>query len=341
METLLTLFFGLAPDYENLIQSVMGIVTISAIGGTSALFLTHFARKFDTNPEPVIEKINQLLPQTQCAQCGYPGCLPYAEAIASGEAINLCPPGGQETVEALAILLGRSQTVLENDTRLAPRTIARIREAECIGCTLCLPVCPVDAIIGAPQLMHSVIEQTCTGCDLCLEPCPVDCIDMVTVPGADWIPVTDQRKDHPVTETVTECIRCDACESRCPKDLAPQALYWAKDSLEQLTDLDLQDCIECKLCDRVCPANLPLTQIFVDAKQRVEQKNSEFEAAENLQARFSKHQSRELNRRNKLRSRPGKSDRTAVLKSLLGGTVSGATSGASSDSSGPPAEEPK
>jgi electron transport complex protein RnfB len=126
-------------------------------------------------------EIDALLPQTQCTRCGYPGCLPYAEAIARGEAdINQCPPGGTETILALADLTKRAPTRLNLDNGLeAAPTVAFIDEERCIGCTKCLPPCPVDAIVGARQRMHTVIVETCTGCELCVAPCPVDCIVMI------------------------------------------------------------------------------------------------------------------------------------------------------------------
>ena len=126
----------------------------------------------------LIQRIDALLPQTQCGKCGHPGCKPYAEGIAQGEAINKCPPGGQETIAGLAQLL--RVPVLELDTTRgeAPAQVAYIREAECIGCTKCIQACPVDAIVGAAKLMHTVIMDECTGCDLCVAPCPVDCIEM-------------------------------------------------------------------------------------------------------------------------------------------------------------------
>jgi electron transport complex protein RnfB len=139
------------------------------------------AIRFRVEEDPVVDRIDEILPQTQCGQCGYPGCRPYAEAIASGEAdINQCPPGGEAGVRALADLLGREPKPLDPEHgEEKPRTVAVIDEAACIGCTLCIQACPVDAIIGAPKLMHTVIEAECTGCDLCLPPCPVDCITMV------------------------------------------------------------------------------------------------------------------------------------------------------------------
>lgn len=131
--------------------------------------------------EITAQAIDQLLPQTQCTRCGYPGCLPYAQAIAGGEAdINRCPPGGTETIIALSALTGRAVAPLDQGFGIeAAPTVALIDEGRCIGCTKCLPPCPVDAIVGAPRLMHTVVAELCTGCELCIAPCPVDCISMV------------------------------------------------------------------------------------------------------------------------------------------------------------------
>ncbi len=135
------------------------------------------------------EKIDALLPQTQCTQCGYSGCLPYAEAIATGQAdINQCPHGGSQGIARLADLLGVNPKPLnEKHGQFQPRQIAFIIEQDCIGCTKCLPPCPVDAIIGANKYVHTVIQNECTGCALCIAPCPVDCIEMRPAPSpADW-----------------------------------------------------------------------------------------------------------------------------------------------------------
>ncbi|MES3008536.1 MAG: electron transport complex subunit RsxB [Pseudomonadota bacterium] len=130
----------------------------------------------------LVELINDLLPQTQCGQCGHNGCRPYAEAIAAGEALNRCPPGGGATIRELATLLNREVLPLDPENGVeSERRIAWIREAECIGCTKCIQACPVDAILGAAKQMHTVIVAECTGCDLCVDPCPVDCIDMLPV----------------------------------------------------------------------------------------------------------------------------------------------------------------
>jgi len=129
-------------------------------------------------------RIDALLPQTQCTRCGYPGCAPYADAIANGEApINQCPPGGSATIRALAALLNLPVLALnpKNGTESPPR-VAWIDESRCIGCARCLAPCPVDAIVGAPKFMHTVLPERCTGCELCLPPCPVDCIELREAP---------------------------------------------------------------------------------------------------------------------------------------------------------------
>lgn len=187
------------------------LIAILALLGLALAFglLLGFASvRFKVEGNPLVDQIDGMLPQTQCGQCGYPGCRPYAEAIAEGDAINKCPPGGQSTVEALADLLDVEAVPLEGGVEEEPvKTVAYIREDECIGCTKCIQACPVDAILGAAKQMHTVIESECTGCDLCVEPCPVDCIDMLPIettlntwkwdmpkPGVQLI-ATDRRGD--------------------------------------------------------------------------------------------------------------------------------------------------
>ena len=152
-----------------LIMALGAIVLGAALGYASI--------KFKVEGDPVVDKIDAILPQTQCGQCGYPGCKPYATAISAGEAdINLCPPGGMDGVRKLADLLGREVKPLDAEEK--PKQLAIIIEETCIGCTLCIQACPVDAIVGAAKQMHTVVESLCTGCELCVKPCPVECIEM-------------------------------------------------------------------------------------------------------------------------------------------------------------------
>ena len=165
----------------------MDILTAIAIMALGAVVLGaalgYASIKFKVEGDPLVEKIEAILPQTQCGQCGFPGCKPYAEAIASGAAeINQCPPGGDENIHKLAELLGKEYKPLSEEHGVEkPKQVAVIDEKICIGCTLCIQACPVDAIIGAAKQMHTIAEALCTGCELCVPPCPVECISMVTV----------------------------------------------------------------------------------------------------------------------------------------------------------------
>lgn len=179
-------------------MSLVGIIIFIAIIGFFGLLLAWSADYFKVDGNPLADQINAILPQTQCGQCGYPGCKPYAEAIAGGEApINQCPPGGQEGVHKLAELLGVEEIPLNaehGEEKEAPE-IAVIIEKDCIGCTLCIQACPVDAILGAAKHMHTVISDECTGCELCVAPCPVDCIVMTQKPQkiTEWVmPIPDK-----------------------------------------------------------------------------------------------------------------------------------------------------
>lgn len=165
---------------QPLLAALLALVGLSLVFGA---LLGFASERFKTEGDPITDQICDLLPQTQCGQCGYPGCRPYAEAIASGERINRCPPGGESTIQALANLLDVEPLPLDEEVGVEkPKSVAVIREAECIGCTKCIQACPVDAILGAAKQMHTVIASECTGCDLCVEPCPVDCIDMIEIP---------------------------------------------------------------------------------------------------------------------------------------------------------------
>lgn len=182
----------------NILSAVLLMLVFSiflgAILGAGAVY-------FKVAENPLAATLNQLLPQTQCGQCGFAGCKPYAVALAQAEApVNLCPPGGMEGIEKLAAVLGVD--VLPFAAGVAvdqPKMVAMIDETGCIGCTLCIQACPVDAILGAAKQMHTVITSECTGCQLCVAPCPVDCIKMQAVPVTvlTWIhplPKQDQAK---------------------------------------------------------------------------------------------------------------------------------------------------
>ncbi len=153
---------------------------LCAIFATFGLILGYSALRLKVAGDPVVDSIETILPQTQCGQCNFPGCRPYAEAIVDGEAdINQCPPGGEDGVKALADLLGlEPKSLSTHHCEEKPTSIAIIVEQDCIGCTKCIQACPVDAILGASKHMHTVIEAECTGCELCIEPCPADCIVM-------------------------------------------------------------------------------------------------------------------------------------------------------------------
>jgi electron transport complex protein RnfB len=176
-------------------------VALGAVLGFASL-------KFKVEGNPLVEKVDAILPQIQCGQCGFPGCKPYAEAIGAGNtAINLCAPGGEATMLRLADLLGVEPQPLAADAAVQkPKQVALIDEQTCIGCTLCLQACPVDAIVGAAKQMHTIIASECTGCELCLPPCPVDCITMepvdVGMNGWKWqypvYPISDVRNDAEV-----------------------------------------------------------------------------------------------------------------------------------------------
>lgn len=165
-------------------QSVLlSIAAIWSIFILISILLIFIQKKFKSEESPIVNAINSLLPQTQCGQCSYPGCMPYATAISKDEAeINRCPPGGEQTIVSLANLLNKPVLPLADDLEPASAIpmLAKINEHECIGCLLCIKACPVDAIVGANKQMHTVISADCTGCELCIAPCPMDCIEMYT-----------------------------------------------------------------------------------------------------------------------------------------------------------------
>lgn len=214
------------------------------------------ASKQDANADAVVVAIDAILPQSQCAQCGYPGCRPYAEAVAEGERLDLCPPGGQRVVAALEALLGRDA---ERELAEPVDTIARIVQKDCIGCALCIDACPVDAIAGAAKYLHAVIPERCTGCELCVPACPVECIELV--PRSTGSAVTS-----PTGDSALPCISCGWCEKACPVELDAHALHVAFET--GATDATAFDCIECTACTRACPSGIDLVGEFRALKQR-------------------------------------------------------------------------
>ena len=178
------------------------IIVLTLLALVFGLLLGFASIRFKVEGDPVVDQVDAILPQTQCGQCGYAGCRPYAEAIAKGDAeINRCPPGGETVILALADLLGRDPVPLNEEVGEAKqeKTVVRIDEQICIGCTLCIQACPVDAILGAAKHMHTVISEECTGCNLCIPHCPVDCIYIEPVKHGiqDWkwpLPGTQARE---------------------------------------------------------------------------------------------------------------------------------------------------
>jgi Na+-translocating ferredoxin:NAD+ oxidoreductase subunit B len=189
-----------------------------------------------TIEDAIVDRIDRLLPQTQCQLCDYPGCLPYAKAIANGEAdIDRCAPGGVITLNALAALLQKDPTPFQQQVaaNTKPHQVVKIRANECIGCLKCLQVCPVDAIVGSIKLMHTVITQDCTGCELCIEPCPMDCIDIIPAPAHHPHPLTQaeqsrvryrRRQQRQQEKIITITINDDLEKTQARQDYIREAL---------------------------------------------------------------------------------------------------------------------
>jgi electron transport complex protein RnfB len=187
--------------WTSILIAVLVLLALAVVFGG---LLGFAAERFRVEGNPLVDQIDSMLPQTQCGQCGFPGCRPYAESIANGDAINKCPPGGETTIKALADLLDVEPQPLdaEHGVEQAKR-VAVIREDECIGCTKCIQACPVDAILGAAKHMHTVIESECTGCGICVHFCPTNVLEL-------------DEEDKSVAVRLDDCICCMQCELRCP-----------------------------------------------------------------------------------------------------------------------------
>jgi len=283
-------------------EALQIVLLLTGLVAVAAAALAWVWQRLPASTSALVEAANDLLPQTQCAQCGYPGCRPYAEAVVAGEALHLCPPGGTATRDALARLLNRPAGAA---VAASPSQVAWIDESRCIGCALCLPACPVDAISGAPQRLHSVIAEDCTGCELCLPPCPVDCIELRPVAAAAPRPTRHAGPRWP-DEAGEACVRCGACVPLCPVDLSPQELWWAcgdgaagtasTDPMQAAVRRGLAHCIECGLCNQACPSNLDLLGRFRARRAELAEQERRADAARTAEQRFARHQGRLLAR---------------------------------------------
>lgn len=283
------------------------ILLLTALGAICGLGLGWASVRFRLDSDPFVEWIDDALPQTQCGRCGHPGCRPYAAAIAGGHAdINQCPPGGRDGILALASLLGRAPKAMnpEHGKLVPPRVV--IDEKACIGCTLCIQACPVDAIVGTSKLMHTIIESECTGCKLCLPPCPVDCIDVIEAEPAK--PSVGPGPGTMAANTLA-CIHCGECVSACPEGLLPHELHMQLSNglIQQAVENGLSECTECGECNTVCPSRIPLLEWFTHGKQAQESVVAEAAATRLARKRFKDRRTRllrlENERHEKMRQR--------------------------------------
>ena len=290
------------------------------------------ARREAGNDERLADAIDAELPQLQCGDCGYAGCKPYALAVARGEvSIRLCAPGGEDTLRRIAGIVGEDCTppaplpataphpdpppqAGEGDDSDAPLPsppphagegvkVAFIRREDCVGCALCLPVCPTDAIVGAAQMEHSVLAKDCTGCELCLPVCPVDCIEMrpaartplAQMRGGLLTPPSQLSPASGRGSQTTDCIRCRWCEDVCPAGLSPLRLHFSalNDDAREAGNLRLQDCIHCRRCDDACPSGIGLSSQFAAAKQGIAKTARSKAEAARLKTRYEGHLKRQ------------------------------------------------
>lgn len=251
--------------------------------------------------EPLAQRIEQLLPQTQCAACGYSGCKPFAAALAAGEtSVDACAPGGLPLTRRLQKLLGLEPAppaAKAISSAVIPMPLrAIINEQECIGCTKCIEPCPVDAIIGAPKQLHSVIDEHCTGCGLCLPPCPVDCIELRPAsPGFAW-PDASGATSAAIREGVdiAACTACGECARVCPIGLAPAALARALSAvdMDEASALGLDRCTACGRCAEVCGENIPLVDYFRQGQRVMQAVNWQAVQAGEASRRQARRQAR-------------------------------------------------
>ena len=294
--------------------------------GFFAIVSAWLRRQVPQDSESLADRIEQMLPLTQCAQCGHPGCRPYAEAVAAGGAVDLCPPGGAALVVGLQNLMGANAPLSQDLAQTnPPPLLAVIDESACIGCTLCVDPCPVDAIVGAQGFMHTVIEADCTGCELCIAPCPVDCISLV--------PKTIAPPTAPVGLLGRGCINCGQCIEACPIKLQPDQLLKLSDAndWDQADSLRLQDCIECGLCDRVCPSEINLSARFTQAKRIAGELSAVEAEKQRIKERYQRHQERLIAVQNEAEDRRARRLATRLAQRSVQGSAQQATQDPSAD----------
>ena len=245
------------------------------------------------------DRLLAALPGTQCGQCGYAGCRPFADALAGGDAqVEACAPAGafEHTTLRRMLNLPAQPTLAEALAPFNPRRVAKVDESACIGCTKCLPACPVDALIGAPRQMHQVLGEACTGCGLCLPPCPVDCIELeprdASVPDLLDTPEAERIRAAPGTA----CTHCGACLPVCPESLMPVEMLTPLVTLQGLETLSpaLNACTGCGECDRVCPSAIPLSAWFVHGRRIASEAEVRMRESQRAAAASARRQRRTL-----------------------------------------------
>lgn len=319
-----------------------GALVVGALLGGLAAFA---ALRRGVAEDVLVDVIDAELPQLQCAECGYPGCRPFARALARGEAgVDLCLPGGDDVIRRLVAIVnepppsapddsqqiqnparensaanikaasgrngwipafagmtGNVAGMTDNNGEKAKHSgvdVAFIRAEECVGCALCLPVCPTDAIVGAARLAHAVLEKDCTGCALCLPVCPTDAIVMRPPKkrtALNYTLAAFRAAAKTQQDAGQQCIRCNLCAEVCPAGLAPMNLYALSmdDELVKMTKGGVEQCIHCRQCDDICPSAIPLSAAFARAKNKTAKTARAKAEAARLKARYEERQKRQ------------------------------------------------
>ena len=252
-----------------------------------ALAAAWLKRQLPHDIESLADRIEQVLPLTQCAQCGHPGCRHYVVALAAGEAIDRCSPAGAELVIELKNLMGTNTPLSQEDLQVCPAPLlAVIDESACIGCTLCLDRCPLAAIVGSRGFVHTAIEAECKGCGLCTAPCPVD--------GISLMPKVVEPAVKRFVPLGRGCINCGRCIDVCPVTLQPDQPLKLRNAEDWAgaDDLELQGRVGCGLCDRICPSEISLSLRFTEAKRIASEPPATEAEKHRIKRCYQKHQQR-------------------------------------------------